>query len=51
MHYNTELQIRMGIEDNFEIIFLFLERNICCDLSFEASQEDGCNEGSKQKFL
>ena len=32
----TELQIRGGIQDNSEIIFLvFLNENICCDPSLE----------------
>ena len=30
-----ELQIRGGIEDNSKIIFVFLNKNICCDPSFD----------------
>ena len=36
--YTPELQIRGGIEDNSKIIFLFLNKNICCDPSLEPSQ-------------
>ena len=35
---STELQIRGGIEDNSEIIFIFLNKNICCDPSLEPSK-------------
>ena len=33
----SELQIRGGIEDKSEIIFLILNVNICCDPSSEQS--------------
>ena len=33
----TELQIIGGIEDNSKRIFLFLNENVCCDLSLEPS--------------
>ena len=34
----TKLKIRWSIEDNSEIIFLFLIENICCDPLLEPSQ-------------
>ena len=33
----AELQIRGGTEDNSNIIFLFLNKNICCGPSLEPS--------------
>ena len=48
---NSELQIRRGIEHNSNIIFLFLNKNICCDPSLEPSQGDRSNDGSQNKFL
>ena len=39
LHLNTELQIRRGIEDNSEIIYLFLNKNILCDPSLELSHQ------------
>ena len=41
----SELQIRGEIEDNSKIIFLFLNKNICCDPSLEPSRCDGSNDG------
>ena len=34
----TELQIRRGTENNSKVIFLFLNKNICCDPSLEPSR-------------
>ena len=34
---NSELQIKVGIEDNSKIIFLISQQNICCDSSLEPS--------------
>ena len=34
----TELQIRVGIEDNSKIIFLFPNENLCCGPSLEPSR-------------
>ena len=49
-HFYSELQIRGGIEDNSEIIFLFLNKNICCDSSLEPSWQDGSDDGSQYMF-
>ena len=46
----SELQIRQGNEDNSNIVFLFLNQNICCDPSLEPSQRDGSNDGSQNMF-
>ena len=32
----SELQARVGIEDNLKIVFLFLIKNICCDHSLQS---------------
>ena len=40
----TELQIRGGREINSKIIFLFLNRNICCDPSIELPHRDSLGE-------
>ena len=34
----TELRLRGGIKEKSEIIFLFLNKNICCDPSLEWPQ-------------
>ena len=34
----SELQIKRDIEDNSEIIFSFLNDNVCCDPSLEPPQ-------------
>ena len=39
LHLNTELHIRRGIEDNSEIINIFLNKNILCDPSLELSHQ------------
>ena len=39
-----------GYEDNPKIIFLFLNKNICCDPSLELSRRDGSNDGSQDMF-
>ena len=50
-HYNAildimlELQIWWVLEDNSEMIFLFLSKYICCDSSLEQSKLDGSNDG------
>ena len=44
------LQIRGGIEDNSNIVFLFLTENIHCDPSLELPQRDGSNEGHNVCF-
>ena len=49
--YFTELHIRVGIEDNSRIIFLFLNKNIYCDPSLEPSRQDSSNEGLQSIFL
>ena len=36
--------------DNSNIIFLFLNENICCDPSLEPSQQDGSNDGLQNMF-
>ena len=45
------LQIRGHIEDNSEIVFLFLNGNIWCDPSLEPARQDGSNDGSQNMFL
>ena len=40
----AELQVRAGIEDNSEIVFL-LNTKICCDPSLEPSQRDASDKG------
>ena len=47
----SELKIRGGIEDNSNIIFLFLNENICCDPSLEPSRGDGSKNGSQNTFF
>ena len=37
-YVSPELQIRMGIEYNFEIFFLCFNKSVCCDHSLEPSQ-------------
>ena len=49
--YKPELQIRGDTEDNSELIFLFLNENICCDPSLELSWRNGSNDGSQNTFL
>ena len=46
----SELLICRGIEDISKILFLFLNENICCDLSLEPSRCDGSNGGSQNIF-
>ena len=33
------------------LFFLFLNENICCDPSLEASLQDGSNDGSQNMLL
>ena len=42
---HPELQVTGGIEINSKIIFLFLNKNVCCDPSLEPSLQDGSNDG------
>ena len=48
----SELQIRGGFEDNSKIFFLFLfvNKNLCCDPILESSWGDHSNEGSQHMF-
>ena len=39
------------IVDNSRIIFLFLNKTICCDPLFKPSQRDGSDDGSQYMFL
>ena len=48
--YNSELQIRGGIEGNLRIIFLISQQKICYDPSLEPSCQDVSNDGSKYTF-
>ena len=36
--YSSELLLRGGIEDNLKLIFLILNKNVCCDPSLELSR-------------
>ena len=47
----SEFQINKSIEDDSKIVFLFFNKNICCDHSLEPSQGDSSNDGSKNMFL
>ena len=49
--HSAELQIRKENRDDSEIIFLFLDKNICCDPSLEPSLQDGSNDSSQHMFL
>ena len=40
-----------GIEDNFEVISLFVHKNIHCDPSLEPPRLGGSNEGSQCMFI
>ena len=44
------LQIRRDNKDNFEIIAIFLHKNIFCDPLLEPCHRDGSNEGSQHMF-
>ena len=46
----AELQVKGGNEDNSKLIFLYFNKNICCDPSLEPSQRDGSNDGSQHTF-
>ena len=48
---HPELHKTQDIEDNSKIIFLFLNKNICCDSSLEPSWSNGSNDGSQNMFL
>ena len=37
-------------EDNSKIIFLFLNKNMCCDSSSDLSERDSSNDGSQHMF-
>ena len=50
MFFCSDLQIRGDIEDNSKIISLFLDENICSDLSLEPSRRDGSIDGSQHTF-
>ena len=39
---NSRSTDKRGIEDNSKVI-LFLNKNICCDLSVESFRQDGSN--------
>ena len=45
----TELQIKVGIEDNSKIMSYFSTKT-CFDLSMEPSLRDGSNDGSQHTF-
>ena len=47
----AELQIREGVLRLIQkLLFLFLNKNIYCDLSLVRSQQDGTNDGSQICF-